>query len=99
MTRDTDQGDEKGTFQDRRTGLANLEARLLVSGAQGRVRCERRQEELMLSVDGQIIGVWRQRREELALFRPGLDGPECVASGPSEAAKLTERLINAFAQA
>lgn len=83
------------------SSLASLERHLSQSqpAAGGRVKCECRQEELSLSVDGQVVGIWKQQSDQLALYRPGLDRPDCVASGTAEAAKLSARLVAAFAQA
>lgn len=66
---------------------------------QGNAECADVGRELDVSVKGQIIGVWKEVRGQLLLFRPGIDQPECTASSAVEAAKVSARLVAAVGQA
>jgi hypothetical protein len=84
------------------TNLSHLEEELKASdtAAHADVVCEQNEAaELAVSVKGQIVGVWKSDGSSLALYRPGAELPDCVASGVSEAAALTARLVAAVSQA
>lgn len=66
----------------------------------GRVSCKiSRGNTLEVSIKGQVVGIWKQDSANLLLFRPGDDHPETTATGVTEAAAMTARLVAAAGQA